>query len=191
LATETGIDTRSEGATVVITHRIRDGLHAEYDGWLNEIGPECRASTGHLDWQIIRPIAGLTSTYTVIIRFDTPEHLKHWMNSDMRKRLIERVRPLLAKDDDFFVSSGLDFWFAPEGAKTKVPIRWKQLLVTWSAIYPLVLGIPIIVLPVLRQFGLSQNRYIDTLFVTGAVVFLMVYLVMPRYTKLIKLWLFG
>ena len=99
MATETGIDTRSEGATVVITHRIRDGLHAEYDGWLNEIGPECRASTGHLDWQIIRPIAGLTSTYTVIIRFDTPEHLKHWMNSDVRKRLIERVRPLLAKDD--------------------------------------------------------------------------------------------
>ena len=179
------------GATAVITHRVLDGQQAEYEDWLNEIGPICRSYAGHLDLQIIRPIAGLTTTYTVIIRFDTHEHLEKWMGSPDRKRLIEKARPLLAKDDDFFIRSGLDFWFTPEGAKATVPLRWKQFLVTWSAIYPLVLGVPLIVAPLLRQTGIPRNHYLDTLCVTGAVVSLMVYVVMPRYTRLIHRWLFN
>lgn len=184
------MSTIEQGATVVITHRVRDGEQTRYDDWLNEIGPLCRSSVGHLDWQIIRPVSGLTATYTVILRFDTREHLQGWMNSQERKRLIEKVRPILAQDDDFFIRSGLDFWFTPEGAKACVPVRWKQFLVTWSAIFPLVLLIPLIVVPVLRQLGLPQNRYIDTLCVTGTIVSFMVYFIMPRYTKLIKRWLF-
>jgi hypothetical protein len=180
-----------QGATVVITHRIRDGQQAGYEDWLDEIGPVCRGSLGLLDWQLIRPIPGITATYTVIIRFDTCEHLRKWMDSPERKKLIEKVRPLLAHDDDFFIRSGLDFWFTPEGARAKVPVRWKQFLITWSAIYPLVLVIPLAVLPVLRQLGIPQDHYIDTLFVTLLIVFLMVYLVMPRYTKLIQRWLFN
>jgi len=180
-----------QGATAVITHRVRDGQQGRYNEWLNEIGPICRSSLGHLDWHVIRPIAGLTATYTVIIRFDTPEHLKAWMESPERKQLIEKVRPCLAADDDFFIRSGLDFWFTPEGARAKVPVRWKQFLITWSAIYPLALAMPLIISPVLRQLGLPLNRYLDTLLITGAVVVLMVYVIMPRYTRLVQRWLFG
>ncbi len=179
------------GATVVITHRVREDKHAEYETWLNEIVPLCKTSPGHLDWHIIRPILGLTETFTVIIRFDTTAHLQQWMESPIRAGLIEKVSPLLVTGDDFFVSSGLDFWFTSEGAKTKVPVRWKQYLVTWSAIYPLALGVPLIVVPILQRIGISpDNRPLTTLVVTGTVVFLMVYIVMPRYTKLIKRWLF-
>ena len=178
------------GATAVITHRVLAEQQAGYEDWLNEIGPVCRSYAGHLDLQIIRPIAGLTTTYTVVIRFDTHEHLETWMGSGDRKRLIEKARPMLAKDDDFFIRSGLDFWFTPEGAKAKVPLQWKQFLVTWSAIYPLVLGVPLIAAPLLRLLGIPRNHYIDTLCVTGAVVSLMVYFVMPRYTRLIQHWLF-
>jgi hypothetical protein len=60
---------------------------------------------------------GLTETYTVIIRFDTAAHLQQWMESSTRARLIEKVRPLFVTGDDFFISSGLDFWFTPGGAK--------------------------------------------------------------------------
>jgi uncharacterized protein len=72
-----------------------------------------------------------------------------------------------------------------------VPVRWKQYLVTWSAIYPLVLAVPLLVKPVLQQLGVPDNHLLTTLVVTGTVVFLMVYLVMPRYTKLIRRWLFN
>jgi len=178
------------GATVVITHRVRDGQQAGYDEWLKEIGPISRNAPGHLDWQIIRPVGGLTTTYTVVMQFETREHLESWMNSEERKRLIEKVRPFLANDDDFFIRSGLDFWFTPEGARAKVPVRWKQFLVTWSAIYPLVLFVPLLTAPLLGQLGIPHGRYIDTLAATGVIVALMVYVVMPRYTKLIRRWLF-
>ena len=179
-----------EGASVVITHQIIDGKQKEYENWLNEIGPLCRDATGHLDWQIIRPIPNLTLTYNVIIRFDTAAHLKEWMNSEERSRLIEKVIPLLEKGDHYSISSGLDFLFTSLEAKTKVPVRWKQYLVTWSAIYPLSMGIPFILLPVLRNSGIPQYRYTDSLLVSGVIVLLMVYLVMPYYTKQIKKWLY-
>jgi len=44
--------------------------------------------------------------------------------------------------------------------------------------------------PVLRLLGVPDNYFLTTLVVTGAVVFLMVYIVMPHYTKLIRRWLF-
>jgi antibiotic biosynthesis monooxygenase (ABM) superfamily enzyme len=67
-----------EGATVVITHRLRDHKQAEYESWLKEIGPLCSASPGFLDLHRVRPIPGLTGTYTVIIRFETEAYLREW-----------------------------------------------------------------------------------------------------------------
>jgi antibiotic biosynthesis monooxygenase (ABM) superfamily enzyme len=186
----TSLGATDPGATAVITHRVRDGKHDDYQKWMDEIGPIGRTSAGNLDWHIIRPIPGLTSTYTVVIRFDTKVHLQEWMKSPVRQRLIEKVKPLLVSGDDFFISSGLDFWFTPEGAQTKVPARWRQGLVTWSAIYPLVIVVPLVVAPLLRLAGAPNNYYLSMFVVTGVVVFLMVYVVMPYYTKLIRRWLF-
>ena len=178
------------GATVVITHRVRDGSHAAYERWLDEIAPVCRASPGFLDWHLVRPVPGVTDTFTVVIRFSTAAQLAGWMESPARARLIQQVRPLLVTGDDFYVSSGLDFWFAPAGARSTVPVRWKQYLVTWSAIFPLALGVPLLVRPLLRALGAPEHLLLTTLVVTGIVVFLMVYVVMPRYTRLVKRWLF-
>lgn len=180
----------TNGATVVITHRVRSDKHAEYELWLEEIAPLCKAWPGHLDWHIVRPIPGVTETFTVIIRFDTSAHLKDWMQSKERERLIETVEPLFVGADDFYVSSGLDFWFTPAGAKAKVPVRWKQYLLTWSAIYPLALGVPFAIVPALQAAGVPASVPITTLAVTAVVVFLMVYVVMPHYTRLVRRWLF-
>jgi antibiotic biosynthesis monooxygenase (ABM) superfamily enzyme len=182
---------RDPGATVVITHRVRSDKHAEYETWVDEISPLARSAPGQLDWNLVRPIPGATETYTVIIRFQTAEHVKNWMNSSERKRLIEKVQPLLVSGDDFYINSGLDFWFIPAGAKAKVPVRWKQYLLTWSAIYPMVLGVPQLVRPALGAIGLPPNPLLNTLAVTAVVVYLMVYVVMPRYTRLLQRWLFA
>lgn len=177
-------------ATVVISHRVQQDRQLDYERWLGEIAPLCQAAPGHLDWQIIRPIAGLSETYTVVIRFDTRLHLQAWMESADRNRLIEKARPLLVTGDDFYISSGLDFWFSPHRPAVKIPMRWKQYLITWSAIYPLALGVPLIVEPALRNVGAPASPPLTALVVTAVVVFLMVYVVMPRYTRLVHGWLF-
>ncbi|WP_291089353.1 antibiotic biosynthesis monooxygenase [Flavobacterium sp. BFFFF1] len=178
------------GASVVISHHILDGKQDLYEDWLHEIEPICRKSVVHIDWQIIRPIPNLTFNYTVIIRYDTVENLKTWMESDTRKKLIDKAKPFFARDDHYAIRSGLDFLFQAEDQPVKSPVRWKQYLVTWSAIFPLSMLIPLGVIPVLNLFNIPENKVIHSFFVSGVVVFIMIYLLMPRYTKLIKNWLY-
>lgn len=181
---------KDQGATVVINHHIIDGKQNQYENWLNEIGPICRSYVGNIDWQIIRPIPNLTFDYTVIIRFDTIENLAKWMESNERKNLIKKAQPLLSKDDKYLIKSGLDFLFSNNNEKPKVAVRWKQYLVTWSAIYPLSILIPLLVLPILKILNFPENRFINSFFISGIVVLIMVYLLMPNYTRLIRKWLY-
>jgi antibiotic biosynthesis monooxygenase (ABM) superfamily enzyme len=183
-------DPEHPGATVVITHQIREGMQASYEAWLKEIASARKAADGILDWQIVRPLAGINNAYTIILRFASAERLQHWMGSTERAAHIERVKPFLAKDDAFFIRSGLDFWFTPQGAKARVPVRWKQFLITWSAIFPLSLLASQLLLPLLHEIGLPNERYLNALIASGMVVAAMVYVVMPRYTKLVQRWLF-
>ena len=180
----------NSGASVVITHHILDGKQKEYEKWLDEILPVSKHAAGFIDLQIVRPIPKLTFVYTVIIRFDTIDNLKSWMESQDRKQLIEKASPFFRKNDRYQIQSGLDFLFNAENEGHKVPVRWKQYLVTWSAIYPLSLIIPALLLPFLRWLGIPVNHYFDAFINSGCIVLLMVYLVMPNYTRLIKKWLF-
>lgn len=178
------------GASVVITHHILDGKQKEYEKWLDEIVPISKHSEGFIDLQIVRPIPKLTFVYTVIIRFDTIDHLKSWMESQDRKKFIEKANPFFRKNDRYQIKSGLDFLFNLENERNKVPVRWKQYLITWSAIYPLSLVVPLLLFPFLRLLNIPVNHYFDAFINSGCIVLLMVYVVMPNYTKLIKKWLF-
>lgn len=177
------------GASAIITHRVSEAQQAAYEQWLQEIGPACRASEGALDWHLIRPIAGYSDTYSVIIRYDTEQHLKQWMASANRQQLIAKIEHILTTKDSYQIKSGLDFLFVPEAAKALVPVRWKQFLLTWSAIFPLVSLCSLALIPLMDSIGLPQNTLLHTLVITGVVVMLMVYVVMPRYVKLVRNWL--
>lgn len=179
------------GATAVITHRVKDGYKERYEDWQRRIRALSRESEGNLDVQIILPIEGVTTTYTVVMRYDTRENLQKWRNSPGRNELIEEVKPYLCDDADFFIRSGLDFWFIPDGAKASVPMRWKQALVTLTAIYPLVLVLPPALSSLLRTLNVPYNFFSDTLLISVVIVSLMVYLIMPNFTRLINHWLFS
>jgi uncharacterized protein len=184
------LTSETKGASVVITHHVNPALQAEYETWLQEIGPVCRSSEGLLDWHIIRPIAGYTDTYSVMIRYETERPLKQWLDSPERQALIAKATHLLVGQEEYQVSTGLDFLFMqPDAAPAKPPVRWKQFLLTWSAIFPLVSVVPLLVVPVLDAAGLPQSHVTHTFFITAVVVALMVYVVMPRYVKLVRHWL--
>lgn len=178
------------GASVVISHKVSHANTPAYENWLTQIRDKVMHAQGFLDSHIIRPIAGLTETYTVLIRFDTVENLNAWMHSDTRNQLISEVTPILIGNDDFQINSGLEFLFpSPLANAPKPPKRWKQFLLTWSAIFPLVSIISGLVGWLLATLQLDLPRLVVIFFMTVIVVFCMVYIVMPRYTKLVKNWL--
>ena len=78
-------------STVFITHRVREGRQADYEEWAGKIAPLSKASPGLLDRHIVPPIPGVSDSYTVVLRFDTQEHLQEWMQSPARSRLTTSV----------------------------------------------------------------------------------------------------
>jgi antibiotic biosynthesis monooxygenase (ABM) superfamily enzyme len=105
--------------------------------------------------------------------------------------LIEEARPFLATEDSFYTRSGLDFLFVPDGEKkAHFPTKWKQFLVTWIGVYPLSLLSQMLFAPALHQAGFSDNIYLKTFILSGILVYLMVYVVMPKFTKLLQRWLY-
>lgn len=65
------------------------------------------------------------------------------------------------------------------------PLRHKTFLLTWLAIYPLINFIFLIFGAFLKTLPL----YLRTLFLTGLLVFLMTYVVMPKLNDYFYRWL--
>lgn len=97
---------------------------------------------------------------------------------------------MLLESEGLEFQTGLEYWFTPSGGKTVHARPYKQFLVTLSAIYPLTIVIPWLLRPVLRLDGIHRLPALHGFIVTAFIVFLMVYVIMPRYTRLVAKWLF-
>ena len=112
------LDDNPQGATAIISHRVKPEHHARYHAWLDEVAISSQPFAGFIDRHVIAPIAGKTETYTVILRYDNAEHLRAWLQSPQRRRLIHEVKPYLISNDDYHVQSGLEFLFQQQPVST-------------------------------------------------------------------------
>lgn len=176
-------------ATLLIQHQVTPGAEPQYEAWLNEIVLAAQRFIGHLGVNIIRPARG-SGTYTIVLRFDTYEHLQGWLESEVRKRFVERIEPILVAGDQVDIKTGLEFWFTPPTVEQKSATPFKQFLITLSVIFPLTLIVPLLWKPVFHVLP-WLSLYVPGNFVVAAtIVFLVVYLIMPRYTRLAAKWLY-
>ena len=74
--------------TAVIEHDVRAGAAVDYEAWLQHITACAQRFPGHVGVNIIRPPPD-NRRYTIVVRFDTLEHLR-WLGS-RRRRLIAQV----------------------------------------------------------------------------------------------------
>ena len=172
---------------LIITHTIKPGEEKRYEDWLTEILGAVSGFPGYLGREIFRPTQG-TRTYTSIVRFDVAGNLNAWVESDSRKSFVSRVSDLLEKGDVHEIRTGIDFWFTPEGVKPPKP--WKQFLLTLSAVYPLSLLIPLLFRPLFGVAPLMGQPYVRGLLIAATLTALLTFVVMPRYTRLVKKWLY-
>ncbi|MFS2034863.1 antibiotic biosynthesis monooxygenase [Polaromonas sp. CT11-55] len=183
----------SESVSLVVRHRVRAGARAAYDGWLAETMRTASAYPGHQGVHVVRP-AGAGGDYLIVVRFATTGQLNGWYRSAERARLLETVQPLLQAGEQVSVGSGIDFLFPPEvasGVEAPVkPAAWKQWLITTSVIWPLTMVVPWAMgplfkaVPVLGLYGVAHG------ILAAVIVALVVWVVMPPYTRLLHPWLF-
>jgi antibiotic biosynthesis monooxygenase (ABM) superfamily enzyme len=161
---------------------------AAYEQWLKKVVPIAARFPGHRGVNVIHPAAGGLQ-YTITIRFDSLAHAQDWFASGARKQLVDEVAPLLDADEKVETRSGLEFWFHPASGQPPAR-RYKQFLLTLSVIYPLTLLVPAVVHRVLAPVPVLSGYWLEHLVASAAIVGLMVYLVMPRYTCLMARWLY-
>ncbi len=171
----------------IITHTIKAGAEKRYERWLADILAAVSRSSGYLGREIFRPAHG-SRKYTTIVRFDSYNHLTAWANSDARRSYVSQVTEILEHGDQYQIITGIDFWFTPEGVKPPKP--WKQFLLTLSAIYPLTLFVPILLTPLPRIAPILGSQIIRGLLSAAVIVGLMTFVIMPRYTRLLRQWLY-
>jgi antibiotic biosynthesis monooxygenase (ABM) superfamily enzyme len=87
---------RPEVVISVIHHRVKAATEVPYEAWLREINLAAQRIPARLGVDILRQPQG-AGLYTIVLRFDTLEHLQvqGWLASATRQRLIAQAESLL------------------------------------------------------------------------------------------------
>ncbi|WP_194725050.1 antibiotic biosynthesis monooxygenase [Noviherbaspirillum malthae] len=183
------ISGNERAASLVVRHEVRPKEKENYELWLKSIAMEAQRFAGHMGVNIIRPHDS-SGSYTIVLRFDSDEHLNSWLESDTRRRFIDDIRPTLVKEEELEMHTGLEYWFTPPSERRLQARPFKQFLITLSAIFPLTVVLPWILKPVFDYIPLLGRPVINNFILAVVIVYLMVYVIMPRYTRLVAKWLF-
>ena len=120
--------------------------------------------------------------YKIVFRFDHASNLHAWEDSEERRRLLREAEPLI-HEEKVHVLTGLETWFTlPSKPGEPAPPRYKMVVVTWLAVFPLITAILLLFGPLLSQLPMLLR----TLVLTGVMVTMMTYIIMP----LVSLWLY-
>ncbi len=173
--------------TTVIARHARAGREDEYEHWLEGIIDASSAFDGHQGVTVLRPPPG-GREYVLVVRWRDFESSRRWVNSDVRAGWLARLEPL-AEEARVEEQCGLETWFTLRPGQSggpPAPPRYKMALVTFLAIYPLILGLTYSLFPLLAPLPTPLRPLI----VSAILVPLMTWLVMPRMTRVFWRWLF-
>lgn len=168
---------------MAFTRAIRPGKVAEFEAGVAGIAAAAGHFAGYLGTSIIRPYGGARPEYTVVIRFETSEHLKAWEEAPVRAEWVARLDALTLGEMKQARSHGLEYWFTPSDAP--LPPRWKMAILTWLALFPQVYWLP----GLLRRIYGDQHPAVQTAASLAVIVALMTWVVMPVMTRLFSFWL--
>lgn len=175
--------TEDNFVTTIVSRQVKPGCEARFEAWVRGVVQEMLPYPGYLGMNIIRPHDHTHPEYVLIFRFDSYTHMKAWQESATRRDWLERVQPLIEGDTHIEHQTGLEYWFTPADAPT-MPPRYKQAVLSWLALCPLVFivsqALAVVVMPLFLRIVIQ----------TAILIFLMTYVVMPRVTRLFGRWLF-
>ncbi|HSX45656.1 MAG TPA: antibiotic biosynthesis monooxygenase [Candidatus Saccharimonadia bacterium] len=175
---------KMEPGTIVFIWTVRPGKEEQFEQYMHEIHKVARTFPGHMGVTTLKSQAQ-KGNFQTILRFDTTEHLEDWLNSPIRKKLAKRIEKV-AHVDAAPKTTGLETWFEIPG-QTIPPPRWKMVLTTFVAIYPLSLLYGYLIAPNITALPTP----IRALFLPVFAPVILTYLFMPFLTqKVLKSWLY-
>ncbi len=181
-------DNAADGpVSVVVTRRIKPGCETAYEELVKGIHEAVKGFDGYLGSHILRPSSPDHPEYRTIFRFDSAAHLRAWEVSAERREWLDRMSGLIVGAPHYQALSGLETWFTlPGGGPMIPPPRYKMMVVTWLAVFPLFTGFNYAFQPWVQNMPI----WLRVLLGTALMMPLMTYVVMPRMTRLFRAWLY-
>jgi antibiotic biosynthesis monooxygenase (ABM) superfamily enzyme len=177
--------TPPQPVTVVFSWNVQRGKEKEFMGWMHGITKAATRWPGHLGVTTLRPPGG-SGIYHSILRFDTGAHLRAWLNSNERAEWIHQLRGIAGVANST-KATGLESWFDLPGQSFTAPPKWKMVVVTFIAVYPLSLLLGAFVSPHI----LTVNIFMRALLFPVVVPIILTYFSMPFLTqRIFKRWLY-
>jgi antibiotic biosynthesis monooxygenase (ABM) superfamily enzyme len=169
---------------VAITRRVRPGCEAEFQAALREFFRESFAHSAVLGVTLLVPPPESTSREFGILRtFRDESERDAFYASPLYRAWEARAAPLTEGDSVHRPLHGLEAFFRSAGTP---PPRWKMALVTFTGVYPLTSLLPRFI-PRLLPAG--WHPLLINVVVTGLIVGLLSWVIMPLLTRILKRWL--
>jgi len=123
--------------STIISTRVKAGREAEYRVWERKIAAAQSKALGLQGYRFEPPVPGVQEDFVAILRFDTEANLQAWLDSPVRKALVEEAAPLTVEFHSRIASSGFEQWFR-DAASTDGPLPvWKMDMLVLLMLYPI------------------------------------------------------
>ena len=167
----------------MIEHEIAPEKEAAFREWQTNITQAASQYQGYQATDVCPPVEENNKWY-IMVHFDSPDHLNHWLESETRHQLVDIGKTIFSTSKITYYKTGLERWFIP--LKTNPP-AWKQIMATLLGLYPTVMLLGIIQ----SQLGVAQwLAFPDLMLVSNLLsCCLLTWIVMPLVAQLLKVWL--
>ncbi|WP_437222323.1 antibiotic biosynthesis monooxygenase [Planctomicrobium sp. SH661] len=128
---------REVGVSALITTKVKPGQELAYQRWQKRIARAHANAPGFRGYRFTPPYAPSARDWLVILRFDTSENLRRWIDSPVRKELLREARTLTEETKLRLTRSAFDEWFQIDSGSHAHP-EWKMSMLVLLVLYPLV-----------------------------------------------------
>lgn len=170
-------------SSYVIEHDVAPQKQDEFRAWQHNITQAASQYAGYQGTDVCPPVKAGDKWY-IMVHFDSPEHLNHWLDSDVRQSFVKVGKNIFSTSKLTFYKTGLERWFIQ---KKSNPPAWKQILATLLGLYPTVMLLLLLQssLSFMESWSAADAMLISNL----ASVCLLTWFVMPAVSRLLKFWL--
>lgn len=179
------MSTSTEGATLVVSRRIRPRQEQAYEDWLRRAIQAARAFPGYMGVTTLSPEGVDSDLRYLIWRFDNAATLEAWEKSDTRNKLVAEVQNYSTQH--YEKATGMETWFSLPGIKkVQAPPKWKMFAVTLLAAYTVSFLSRFVLGSYVGSLPLFESSFVFTAILVGTLT----YFAMPRLSSLLRSWLY-
>jgi antibiotic biosynthesis monooxygenase (ABM) superfamily enzyme len=167
---------------------VKPGREPDFVRWQEKTLKAQEQFPGFMGSELFAPVEGIQDRWVVVFRFDTRQHLDHWLKSDTRTKLLDEGRHYFAGYDVREIASAFSGWFRfGKGEQAGVPPNWKQAMSVLLALYPTVMVLNLTVGRALTDAGVAG--YLGLFIGNVLSVAILTWFLMPFVNRVLAFWL--